>query len=170
MTQTLQDAAREVVARARAGDQVAMAHIARVHAGATAGDKKLQESERAIGDYINQHPVSKTDARWGADVSVNTNPQAQQALWMARESSPPTFAIIVAKTAPFVRTWDLVVGILHGPKIQKDNPLYQTASLRGSRIGSCVRKAFRLQRIASNNQVPISAYCRATGRELGEND
>lgn len=165
---TLQDAVRAVVTRSRAGDQVAIAHIARVREGAKAGNPVLKETEKAIAAFIKKHPASDTSARWGAEASVNTNPKAQAALWKARASKPEVFAIIVAKTAPFVRTWDLLVSMLHGPIIKPGTPLYQTASLKGSRIGSCVRKACQLQRIACNSNIPISTYCRVTGWELGE--
>lgn len=162
------DGIREVVERARARDQVAIAHIVRVREGAKAGNPRLQATEKAILAYTKAHPVSKTNSRWGAEVSVNTNPQAQQALWKARACIPQTFAIIVAKTAPFLRTWDLLVGILHGPKLTADTPLAKTIGMQGSRIGTCVKKAQQLQAIATNPQIPISTYCRVTGWELGE--
>lgn len=167
MTAQLQDAAREVVTRARAGDQVAIAHIAQVREGAKKGDEQLKASKKAIEQYIAKHPVRDTD-RWGAEVSVNTNPRAQQALWKARGSAPEVFAIIVAKTAPFLRVWDLLVGIMHGPAIGPETPLFQATSIKDSRIGQCARKACQLQLIARNPQIPISSYCRATGWELGE--
>jgi hypothetical protein len=168
MNAQLADAAREVVMRARAGDQVAIAHIARVRDGAKAGNPVLKESEKAIEQFIAKHPARDTTARWGAEVSVNTNPKAQQALWKARASSPEVFAIIVAKTAPFVRLWDLMVAMLHGPLLTQDAPLSKTVTLQGSRIGSCARNARQLQMIATNPKVPISTYCRVTGWELGE--
>ena len=164
----LENAAREVVMRARAGDQVAIAHIVKVHEGAKAGDKRLQASQAAIEAFIKANPVRECDARWGAEVSVNTNPAAQASIWKARASAPQVFAIIVAKTAPFLRTWDIVVAMIHGPLLKADNPLAQVANLKGSRVGGCVRKARQLQMIATNSNVPISTYCRATGWELGE--
>ncbi len=167
MNAVLQDAAREVVMRSRAGDQVAIAHIARVRDGAKAGNPALKETKKAIEQFIAKHPV-RDSARWGAELSVNTNPQAQTALWKARASSPEVFAIIVAKAAPFVRIWDLTVAMLHGPLLKPETPLSQTIAIQGSRIGSCARNARQLQLIATNPQVPISSYCRATGWELGE--
>jgi len=164
----LQNAAREVVMRARAGDQVAIAHIVKVHEGAKAGDVRLQQTEEAIKAFVKANPVRKCDARWGAEVSVNTNPVAQQSAWKARASTPQVFAVIIAKTAPFLRTWDIVVAMLHGPLLKNDNPLMQVAGLKGSRVGGCVRKARQLQMIATNSNVPISTYCSATGWELGE--
>ena len=88
MNVQLKDAAREVVQRARAGDQVAVAHITRIRDGATAGNPVLKETANAIKGYIKANPVRKTDSRWGSEVSVNTNPQAQEAVWKARTSSP----------------------------------------------------------------------------------
>lgn len=166
MTAQFQDAVREVVERARAGDQVAIAHIAKVHEGAKEGNEALKKTEQAINDYCKAHPIRRTDCRWGAEVSVNTNPRAQQAVWKARNSSPEVFAIIVAKTAPFLRTWDLLVAMIHGPKLSKETPLGQTTTIPGSRIGSCARRACLLQCIAANPKIPISAYCKATGWEL----
>lgn len=168
MNVALQDAARETVMRARAGDQVAIAHIARVRDGAKAGNPVLKETKKAFEAFIAKNPARDTTARWGAELSVNTNPKAQTALWKARASSPEVFAIIVAKTAPFLRIWDLVVGMLHGPLLLKDTPLSKTIALQGSRIGGCARNARQLQLIATNPKVPISTYCRATGWELGE--
>lgn len=167
MNPQLADAAREVVMRSRAGDQVAMAHIVRVHEGAKAGNKTLKATSDAIHAYCKKHPI-RASARWGAEASDITNPQAQQALWKARASAPAVYAIIVAKTAPFLRTWDLLVGMLHGPKLSNDNPLTQCMTLPGSRIGGCARNARQLQMIAMNPNVPISTYCRTTGWELGE--
>lgn len=167
MTPQLLDAAREVVVRSRAGDQVAIAHIARVRDGAKAGNPVLKETEKAIAAYIKKHPQRET-SRWGAELSDITNPVAQQSLWKARACVPQVYAVIVAKTAPFLRTWDLLVGILHGPLLTVDNPLAQTIALPGSRIGGCAKNARQLQMIAANPKVPISTYCRATGWELGE--
>lgn len=162
------DAIREVVDRARAGDQVAIAHIVQVREGAKDGDERLKKTRDAINDYIKKHPVSKTNARWGAEASVDTNPRAQLAVWKARDCSPDVFAVIVAKAAPFLRTWDLVAGILHGPLMTVDAPLVQTVNEKDSRVGQCVRKAAQLQLIAANPTIPISTYCRVTGVELGE--
>ena len=168
MTPQQLNAVREVVQRSRAGDQVAMAHIAKVHEGAKEGNETLKKTAAAIEAYCKANPVRKTDSRWGADVSVNTNPRAQQALWKARASAPEVFAIIVGKTAPFLRTWDLLVAILHGPSVTRESPLGQTTAIQGSRIGTCVKRACLLRCIALNPNIPISAYCKATGWELGE--
>ena len=167
-TPQFQDAVREVVERARAGDQVAIAHIARVRDGAKKGDETLKATETAIAAYCKAHPVRTTDSRWGADTSVNTNPRAQQAIWKARECSPEVFAVIVGKTAPFLRTWDLLVAMVHGPLLKRETPLFQTTAIPGSRIGGCAKRACLLQCIAANPKIPISAYCKATGWELGE--
>jgi hypothetical protein len=100
-------------------------------------------------------------------VDTKSNPEAQAAVWKARQSSPEQFAVIVAKAAPVMRVWDVIVAIAHGPRIKEGTPLMDAAKIPNSRLAACIRKAFQLQRLA-NPGIPISSYCRVTGAELGE--
>ena len=156
---------REIVERARAGDQVAMALIIETRTQAEQGNKKAQRSVKLIKRYIADHQPSTMA---GDDrLSVNTNPQAQLALWKARQSEPE-FTAMVVKTAPYIGPWALVSAILHGPRLTKTSPLLKVGGLKNSKIAACIRHAFRLQRIAADNKVPISYYCPLTACELGE--
>ncbi len=157
---------RQIVERARAGDQVAMALIDQTRQQAERGNKKAQQSRKLIQRYLNKNPPSTMagDERLG----VNTNPAAQSALWKARKSPPDVFASTVAKTAPYIGPWALVCAIFHGPILQKGSPLMVAAATPKSKIAACVRRAFRLQRVAYDPRVPISSYCRYTASELGE--
>jgi hypothetical protein len=157
---------RQIVERARAGDQVAMALIDQTRQQADRGNKKAQHSRKLIKQYLKKHRPSTI----AGDLlpSVNTNPAAQTALWKAQKASPDVFAGVVAKVAPYVGPWALISAIFHGPKLAKGTPLMVAAATPKSKIAACVRRAFRLQRIAHDHRVPISSYCVHTAAELGE--
>ena len=157
---------RGLVERTRAGDQNAMALIAGVRDLAAQGNPRSIYSKNLIEKYIAKYPP---DSNIGQDAapSVNTNPRAFYTLWTARETSPEKYAIIVAKSSPFVQVWQAVVAIVNGPRLTKTNPLMQTVDVKGSRIAGIVRKAFLIQRL-QNPRVPIGSYCKQTGWELGE--
>lgn len=156
---------RSIVERARAGDQVAMALITETARQAGTGNKRAQRSRKYIEAYIKKHPASSIAG--DSQPSVNTNPAAQMAVWRAQTASPEQFAAMVAKAAPHVGPWQLVSAIYHGPTLQAGAPLMLAASVKNSKIAACVRRAFRLQRLA-DARVPISSYCRNTASELGE--
>lgn len=156
---------RSVVERARSGDQVAMALITEVGKQAKTGNKKARKSAQLIQRYITANPAS--DMAGEADLSVNTNPQAQLAIWKAQKAKPDVFASTVAKAAPYVGPWALIVAIFHGPLLKKGAPLMVAAATPNSKIATCVRRAYKLQRLA-DPKVPISSYCRETAIELGE--
>lgn len=157
---------RQVVERARAGDQVAMALIDQVRQQAEKGNAKAKRSRKQIAAYIKKHPASTMagDVR----LSASTNPQAQMALWQTQNQGQDVFASTVAKAAPYVGPWALIVAILHGPKLVKGSPLMVAAATPNSKIAACVRRAYRLQRVASDPRIPISSYCPYTAVELGE--
>jgi hypothetical protein len=155
---------RQIVERARAGDQVAMALIDQTRQQADRGNKKAQVSRKLIEKYVKRNPVSSV----AGDPSVNTNPAAQLAIWKAQKATPEVFAATVAKAAPHVGPWALMCAIFHGPLLVKGSPLMVAAATPKSKIATCVRRAFKLQRIAVDSKVPISSYCRLTACELGE--
>jgi hypothetical protein len=164
---TPQDA-RSLVERSRAGDQVAMALIIETVKQAKRGNKTARRSQHLIQRYVDKHPPSDMAGESGSSVNTSTDPKAQLALWTAQKRDPKVFAATVVKTAPYVGPWALISAILHGPTLKKGEPLMVAASVPNSKIASCVRRAFRLQRIASDARVPISSYCRMTALELGE--
>lgn len=162
---TEQDA-RSIVERSRSGDQVAMALIIEAVKQGKRGNRAAKRSAAMMQRYVDKHPPS---AMAGDTLpSVNTNPKAQLAVWRAQKADPKEFAATVAKTAPYLGQWALISAIIHGPILTKDSPLMSAASIPNSKIASCVRRAFRLQRIASDPRVPISSYCQMTAQELGE--
>lgn len=162
---TVADEIRSVVERARSGDQIAMALITETGKQAKAGNRKARQSAALIQRYIKGNPPS---AMAGEAVSVNTNPAAQLAIWKAQKAPPDVFAATVAKAAPYVGPWALISAIFHGPTLKRGSPLMVAAATPQSKIATCVRRAFKLQRIASDTRVPISSYCRQTACELGE--
>jgi len=156
---------REIVERARSGDQVAMALLIETRKQAEQGNRKALSRRKEIDKYLKKHPPSK----FAGDtlLSVNTNPRAQAALWSARSTDPKQFAAAVIQTAPYIGPWALICAIFHGPKLTKDNPLMATASTPNSKIAACTRRAFRLQCL-EDPRVPIRYYCPMTAGELGE--
>lgn len=157
---------RQIVERARSGDQVAMALIDQTRRQAEKGNKKAQKSRALIQQYIKKNPPSSIA---GDDLpSVNTNPAAQLVLWKAQKANPDVFAATVVKTAPYIGPWALICAIFHGPKLIKGSPLMKVAATPKSKIALCVRRAFKLQRIAHDPKIPISSYCGQTAAELGE--
>lgn len=156
---------RQIVERARAGDQVAMALIDQTRRQAEKGNKKAKQSRKLIEQYIKRNPPSTMAGDALSDV---TNPAAQAALWQHRADAPENFAKLVAKASPHVGQWALTCAILHGPRLEPGQPLMVAAATPKSKIAACVRRAFRLQRIALDRKVPISSYCPHTACELGE--
>lgn len=157
---------RQIVERARAGDQVAMALIDQTRKQSEKGNKHAQKSRKLIEAYIRKNPPSTMAG--DSSLNASTNPAAQMAVWRTRGSGPEAFAQVIARASPFMGPWALICAILHGPKLSKGQPLMLAAATPKSRIAYCVRKAFRLQQIASDRRVPIASYCRLTACELGE--
>lgn len=163
----MNDVAFEVVERARAGDQVAMAIIAEVRDKAKKGDRQARRSASAIMEYINKHPPSQM----GVDVMsrqtdkmIGTNRKAMQALWSA---PPDKFAEIFIKASPFVTMWQAAVCVLHRAKLDEKDPLVLSTNVKNSRMGAIVRRAAKMRKLRNRNN-PISVYCRFAGWEHGE--
>lgn len=109
--QKRQDAARDVVERARAGDQVAMGILAMVRDNAKRGEPTAQQSYRAIERYIKRNPPTGI----GAEASDITHPKALQALWAA----DPSHETIV-RALPLVSFWSGAVALSHGPNLTNE--------------------------------------------------
>lgn len=180
-----QDAARDVVERARSGDQVAMGILAMVRDNAKKGDAKAMQSFRAINRYISKNPPNSI----GAEVSDITNPNASkaiQALWMN-----PTNETVV-KALPLVGFWPGAVALAHGPRLDEERlteiqaviPEDARDEFKGGvkfwqkkappdasdqhwLIGRIIGLARCLQRLQIPT-VPIASFCPFTAWELGE--
>ena len=107
------DAAKEVVERARAGDQNAMGMIAAVRDSAIKGSPRARESQRAILEYIRSHPVQVADAF----VHSHIGEDAKQALAMVRRRGP-----VLGLVALFVLAEDGPDAMLTGSTILANGP------------------------------------------------
>lgn len=102
-----QNAARDVVERARSGDQVAMGILAVVRDNAKAGQETARQSLRAIEKYIRAHPpIAIGRKRMSAD-----RPDAATALWQDRRVET------ILKALPLVEFWPGAVALSHGPRL-----------------------------------------------------
>lgn len=164
MTSALEEQVRDVVERARAGDQVAMGILAEVRDNSARGMRKAKESAKLINVYIKAHPVSTMGGEDPLTVSVNTNPAALSALWTSPVSQ---FPIVLVKASPFVNIWEAIVCCVHKAPIKKSSPLAMSVNIKGSRLGQIVRKAILIQCL-QNPAFPISRYCPMAGWEHGE--
>ena len=63
---TIEDGARDLVRRARLGDQNAMAMIAAVAQNAETGDTRARRAKQALEAYIRQHPADDRDGLNGS--------------------------------------------------------------------------------------------------------
>lgn len=169
----MQATARDVVERARAGDQVAMGILVEVRDNAKRGNRKAQESSRVITQYIKTHPQGVMGAEAPVAASGNTNPpqdvqvtdpKALSALWRCPLSQ---FHIVLVKASPFVKMWEAIVVCAHKAPIQKNGPLAAAINVKGSRLSNIVRRAILMQCL-QNPGFPIARYCAVTGWELGE--
>jgi hypothetical protein len=183
---SVKDAARDVVERARAGDQVAMGILAMVRDNAKAGDPKARKSFKVMEDYIRHHPPQNFGV---CDV---THSESLRALW-SLNAMPPQMAVdaVVAET-PKVKFWQAVVAIVHGPKddslvsgVAKEMPLEsleRKSFMRGIQwnkekpteavtgfwnLGRMFGIGRAIQRLADNS-IPIAVFCPVTAWELGE--
>lgn len=182
-----QGAARDVVERARAGDQVAMGLLAMVRDNAKNGDPRARQSMRAIEKYIGSHPPTSIGTE-ASDITNPPVPAALDALW-----KNPTSDIVI-KALPLVGFWPGAVALSHGARLdnakvneiaahvpephqlsfkggvafwKRSAPLVPGSSPKGWALGRIVGIARSIQRLQLPN-VPISSYCPVTGWELGE--
>ncbi len=161
------DVAFEVVERARAGDQVAMAIMAEVRDKAAKGDRQARRTAGQIQEYIKKHPPM----HFGADrLVLNTNKmiganqKALQVLWSAPIEK---FAEAFIKVSPFISMWQGVMCVVHRASLDDRDPLVLSTNVKQSRMGAIVRRAVRMRKLR-NRAAPLSIYCRATGWEHGE--
>ncbi len=181
-----QDASRDVVERARSGDQVAMGILAMVRDNAKKGDPRAQQSLRSLEKYISKNPPIAI----GTEASDITSPHATQAtaaLW-----KPDVSNDTIIKALPLVGFWPGAVALSHGANLDsarldaisttmpednraafKGGVLYwqkKTPDLtdeRGWLLGRIIGLARCIQLIRLPH-VPIATFCPITAWELGE--
>lgn len=181
------EAARQLVERSRAGDQVAIAWICEVRKNCKTGDPRWKNAAKALQRYIDKNPPS----RIGADREVlaradaiPSHPAALAALWVCRLDTDEQFAPIVVCSIPVVALWKCVSALVQRPYL---NRLCQTIDLQlegaqraafrtgvrqwrrkgGSQLGRVIGLARTIQRLQLPG-VPISTLCPITAWELGE--
>lgn len=158
--QGVQEMARDVVERARAGDQVAMGILVQVRENAKQHQPKAVIARAAILDYIKRHPPDNM----GDESKDIMGKKAMNCLWKV---PPAGFDEMFVKASPFVTAWQGVACLLHRANLKKDSPLVMSTRVKGSRIGAMVMKACGIRRLR-NRSVPLSTYCPITGWEHGE--
>lgn len=162
MSGDIQEMARNVVERARAGDQVAMGLIVGVRENAAKGDPRAIASRKAILSYIDKHPVSSMGAEAPYDLVMGT--KALHCLWKVPAAG---FDEMFVKASPFVTVWQAVMAVVHRGNLTSGAPLVTVTNVEGSRLASIVREACGIRRLRNRN-VPLSAYSPIIGWEHGE--
>lgn len=182
-----QEAARDIVERARNHDQVAMGILAMVRDNAKQGNPVAQQSLRAIERYISKNPAADI----GSEVSDITNPHASGAL-IALWQKPTSDTIVDA--VPRVGFWPAVVALSHGARLDNDKvndiinhvdpdkrldfeggfrfwQAKEPPDASGDRNSWIMGRAVGLARVLQRIQfpsTPLSILCPATAWELGE--
>lgn len=185
-----QEAARDIVERARNRDQVAMGVIAMVRDNAKAGNPLAQQSLRAIERYISKNPPADIGTEV-SDITNSSDPvlsRAVIALWQK-----PTSETIVA-AMPSAGFWPSVVALSHGPRLDNDKvndiinhvepdkqddfkggymfwQVKEPADADTDRQSWIMGRAIALARVFQRLQLPstpLSILCPITASELGE--
>lgn len=183
------EAARDVVERARAGDQVAMAILAQVRDNAKAGDARAKASFLIMERYIAKNPPTNFGV---CDV---THSESLKAMWtLGSLPSPDAAADVVLIEAPKVKLWQAIVALVHAPKGDAlisavDQKIPEGVERESFRRGADIRdpgfvdgagghhgfwnlgRIFGLGRAIQRLQdesIPIAAFCPVVAWELGE--
>lgn len=182
----LYEAARDVVERARAGDQVAMAILAQVRDNAKAGSSRAKVSFRIMERYIAKNPPTNFGV---CDV---THSESLKAMWNLRaQPSADAAADIVVKEAPKLKFWQAIVALVHAPRgdalmaavdqkipdgleresfrrgVNIRDPGTETAHLGFWNLGRIFGLGRAIQRL-QDESTPIAAFCPVVAWELGE--
>lgn len=187
---SLDDAAKDLVLRARDGDQNAMGLIAEVRAQARAGSARARASQAALMAYVRAHPVQESDigaeARTHVRKIAKLGPMIAYVSLLRLPAFGPEAALAGAVTlanGPRLsgeRVHDM--GLLMDERDQRPFFLGVTtcccdAKRHASRLppraacavmaGQCVQIAFNLQRVRAPG-TSISRFSPMAGWELGE--
>lgn len=159
----------DVVQRARAGDQNAMALIAMVRANAQAGNPRAIASLRAFSDYMDKHPVESSMAGELSNVRSKRAKQAQAAVVFANgrhldievlREFGSSFGEDADCFFQGARDWNKDLR----PDIARSADPYR---LQVYEVGQVLGRARAIQQMRRPD-VPISAYDPMVGWELGE--
>lgn len=163
MSGSVEDTVRDVVQRARAGDQVAMSLLAVTRDNAKTGNPTAKRNAKLINKFIKQNPPNPVI---GADpiASNKGNPKAVYAIWACPVSRFPE---VLVTACPFVTLWEAVACCVHKCLIKPDDQLAKALPVKNSKLGAVMRRAVGIQCLRNRN-FPISRYCPVTGWELGE--
>jgi len=121
------EAAKEVVERARAGDQNAMAMIVAVRDSAIQGSEKAQRAQREILEYIRKHPMQVADTFAHSHVGDD----AKQALAYVSKRGP-----VIGLVALFIIGSDSPDAMLNGSILLANGPALTNPRI--SAIGSAI--------------------------------
>lgn len=159
----LESTVRDVVQRAREGDQVVMALLAVTRDSAKSGNPNARMSARLINRFIKKNPPR---SRIGAEVSAGTksDPKAVYAIWACPVSQFPT---VLTQASPFITLWEGICCCVHKQVIRSSDTLAKAMPVQNSKLGEMVRRAVKIQSLR-DAKYPISRYCPLTGWELGE--
>jgi hypothetical protein len=178
VTQSAERAAGDIVERARAGDQVAMAIIAEVRANAKTGNPRASKSFALISRYIKRNPPTRfgylpsealtkpTESSNGAGVyDVIHSPEITR-LWTL--AAVPVEQAAKALTADLgkVTFWQGVCALVHAP-----NDVVQMALpelLQGLTVGENMLAVSLSIRQLADESIPISSFCPVVAWEMGE--
>lgn len=156
----VQELARDVVERARAGDQVAMGILVQVRENAKRHSPKAVMARAAIMQYIQRHPPDEM----GDEAKDVMSTKAMHCIWKVPDKG---FDEMFIKASPFVTAWQGVMCLVHRANLRKGAPLVMSTKVPGSRIGVMVMRACGIRRLRDRS-VPLSTYCPQTGWEHGE--
>lgn len=187
---TIEDGAAQLVERARAGDQNAMAMLAEIGQRAKQGVPRAIKSRKAIEIYIRKHPYKEANFG-GEDLDVDAFCEAAQASFAGE------YVETVTTKIPEIASHSLnkaIVTVANGPELDKSKLIavrstmsdddkaafmlgynqgmselndvpraLQSAYILGHILGTARRiQAVRLP------DVPVSVLCPSLGTELGE--
>lgn len=175
----MREAARELVERARLGDQNAMAMISCVREQAEQGNKRARTSFRLLKEYIEKHPSS--DGHYSPESGLmktlgeNVGDDAAISAWAPGVSDSYVAAVVVAGGPPLTK--DRVSSI--GAHFGEDAEVYMLAVCSPFRLcppevnpsaynAGCVVGIARKIQGVNSGKFPVSAISPMAGWELGE--
>ena len=161
---TVENTVRDVVERARAGDQVAMSLLVLTRDGAKAGNPTAKRNAKLINKFIKKNPPNPVIGAEPIASNRVSNPKAVNAIWACPIS---VFPETLVSACPFVTLWEAVACCVHKCIIRPGDTLAKAMPVKNSKLGAVIRRAVGIQCLR-NPKFPISRYCPVSGWELGE--
>lgn len=160
---------RDVVLRARVGDQNAIATIVETRKAAPRS-ARARQMVRLLTLFVKNNPLTKPT--FGNEIVT----QRQLTTSIQRNILAPSvmhYAVVVASLVPSSRT-NPVVLLANGPELDEERlnmiiralPESQREGFQQSKLGRCVMSAKRIQDV--RNGAPISSISKMAGFEFGE--